>query len=108
MANELVVVETIKEVSEAVKTIVGTYRETRIVRVTQKNILKERLEAYRKLQRGNAICEISRNNIEQIAKTFKLIESYNFSGAALEAVMRQFEIQSKGLERLLEDFTNEF
>lgn len=50
MANELVVVETIKEVSEAVKTIVGTYRETRIVRVTQKNILKERLEAYRKLQ----------------------------------------------------------
>ncbi len=44
MANELVVVETIKEVSEAVKTIVGTYRETRIVRVTQKNILKERLK----------------------------------------------------------------
>lgn len=106
MANELITVETIKGVSQAVGSLVSAYRESHIINKAKKSILNDRIRVYKSMQHINAVAAIARNNIQEISKTMDLINNLNLNGSSLDLAMKQLELMSNSLSRILEDYDN--
>lgn len=108
MANELMVLEAVREVSNAVSSLIVTYRETHIVSKTKKQALKVRIKSYLAIEKSHAIAEVARSNIQEIAKTMDLIDRLELSASGQVMAMDMLEEQHKQLKQLLEDCRNGF
>lgn len=103
MANELIVVETLKEVCGLLNTFVSSCKRTGMINKAQMKYVAIRIDEYLRIQRGNAVHAISNNNIRNIQSTFELIKGMNLEGAALAYAMRQLDIEVEALEHILEE-----
>ena len=106
MGNELVVLQTVKEVSSTLNTVLGMYKKRSIVRKNEMALLKVKIEAYLACAKANAASEILDNNMRIIYRTLQQIDEYNLQGVGLRYAMKQLEILEEGLEKELRNFMN--
>ena len=104
MANELVVWDTVKNISSIVNLIITTYRRTNYISKLYKQQLRNKIEEYMILEKLHSAGIIAQNNIYQIEKTMRLINNLELEGIAYSFAIDQLETLNKKLQRLLEDF----
>lgn len=103
MANELVVIEAMKEVCSTVNTLVSSCKKTGMINKAQMRYAAIKIDEYLQIQRSNAVHAVANNNIRNIQSTFELIKGMKLEGAALTYAMRQLDIEVDALERILEE-----
>lgn len=108
MEDELMVIETVKEVGSALTSFIKLYKENRIISKMQKKCVLDKIKCYQAVQRTNNVGLIVENNIKQISKTFQLIEKLDFQGSSQKMAMQQLEILNDTLCGILEDYRRGF
>jgi hypothetical protein len=89
-----------------VSELVTFYRQKSVVNRAELEQLKWRADEALRLARARAVGDLSRVNIEEIAKTQYLIDSLNLSGTALYHAMMQLDHLSAALIKNLDGLSN--
>ena len=89
-----------------VSDLVTIYRQKSVVNRAQLEQLRWRADEALRLARARAVGDLSRVNIEEIAKTQHLIDSLNLSGVALYHAMMQLDQLSAELIQNLKGLSN--
>lgn len=87
--NELTVWSAAKDVSNAVATVINTYRTFRIVRKQELAAIDIKIKAFASKTYTREVGEVIRGNIQEIAATQRFIDQQDLSGLALEMAVEQ-------------------
>ena len=93
-----------KGVCDATSSAIKLYSTTRQIRKQEMYELKLRIDAYISAAYTRHAGDLTRNIIEEIAKTQRFIDEQNLSGAALDYAMGQLANLNDNLARTLRNF----
>ena len=99
--NELSVVSTITEVVKISRDIYQDFSQNRTVSRYRKRELRDALDAYIVMRRGQNKAKIFDNNMQILERCYRTIEALPANTQLYEKAMRQFNILADSLERLL-------
>ena len=99
--NELSVVSTITEVVKTSREIYQDFSQNRTVSKYRKQELREALDAYIIMRRGQNKAKIFDSNMQILERCYRTIETLPVNTPLYEKAMRQFNILADSLERLL-------
>lgn len=104
MENELMPLETVKELSSALTTLLVNYRKNSIISKGNRECVQIKIKACLARERSVAIGAITRTNIMEIDKTIRLIDSLQLNGYAYQMAMRQLEELEIQLRQILNNY----
>lgn len=99
--NELSVVSTITEVVKTSREIYQDFSQNRTVSKYRKQELREALDAYIIMRRGQNKAKIFDSNMQILERCYRTIETLPVNTPLYEKAMRQFNILADSLEQLL-------
>ena len=99
--NELSVVSTITEVVKISREIYQDFSQNRTVSKYRKQELRETLDAYIIMRRGQNKAKIFDSNMQILERCYCTIETLPVNTPLYEKAMRQFNILADSLEQLL-------
>lgn len=103
MANDLVVVEALRDICITADKFIQTSRKYGYTRKSQKEELTIKINRYLAEERSNAISSIATGNLMHLQSIMNTLNKCEFTGKAYEYAMDQVDLANKKLRKVLED-----
>ena len=101
--KELIVFEAVKGVSYAAKSLITSYKKNRLMSKAELQHMDIKIKEYLQIERTNAVNAVSNNNIRNLISTWNIIKEIDPNSPAYTFAMRQYELESEALERILRE-----
>ena len=102
--NELSVISTVTDVIRTSKDLYTEFSQYHIVSTTRKKALKDSLDTYLKITKANNKALIFDNNMNILQRSYQTIEKLPPNTPLYNEAMKQFNILSDDLGRLLRSY----
>ena len=97
MANELMLIQAVSNVSQAVTSLATSARTFGTIRKQDAVVLEEKLIYLKRVCRAKGYGMLTRQSIDEMEKTYQSIKEKNFSGPTLNMAMKLLSLQCQVL-----------
>ena len=104
MANELMLIQAVSNVSQAITSLATSAKTFGRIRKQDIVIFEEQLLYLKRACRARGCGTLTRLSIEEIEKTLSNIEQKNYSGTMLDMAMQLLNVEMQVLRKNIEDY----
>lgn len=105
MANELMLIQAVSNVSQAVTSLATSVKTFGAVRKQDAVVFEEKLRYLKHTCRARGCGMLIRESIDEMNKTYQSVEQQNYSGQMLEMVVKLLDLQCQALYKNIQNYS---